>query len=382
MSEFDLVIIGGGLVGASLAHALVDSRLKIAMIDQLPAENLYSPALDNRGLALAYNSVQILAKLNIWPKLLSQAYPISMVHVSEQGSFGFTKLTADKFNLPALGYVVSASLLGSALLTDLPDNISIIRPADIIDLNYNGNNWQLNLNTQQLNKQITAKVLIAADGTNSILHDKLQISVTSKNFQHSAIVCNVYTQQAQNTVAYERFVNEGVLAFLPFGSNKFKCVWTVDNNLVVDLMNLSNSEFLNKLQAAIGFRLGRLLSVDKPIVFPIKQSQAGIIYKNNAVLIGNAANTLHPVAAQGFNLGLRDVIILADLLKKNADLANYTALRYKDHNKTQNNTNKLVEIFDSKSVLVKSARRCGLLATQFLPVLNKHITAQGMGLWT
>lgn len=378
MSEFDLAIIGGGLVGASLAHALADSRLKIAMIDQLPAESLYSPVLDNRGLALAYNTAQILAKLNIWHKLLAQVYPINTVHVSEQGSFGFTKLTADKLNLPALGYVVSASSLGAALIADLPSNISIIRPANIIDLIYKQNNWQLTLN----NQQITAKILVAADGTNSILHNKLQIPVASKNFQHSAIVCNVYTSQAENTIAYERFTSDGVLAFLPFGKNKLKCVWTVDNNLVNNLINLSDIDFLNKLQSSIGFRLGRLISIDKPVVFPIKQSQASIIYRNNAVLIGNAANTLHPVAAQGFNLGVRDVVVLANLLKQNADLNNYPALRDKDHTTTQNNTNRLVEIFNSKSLFIKSARRCGLLATQFLPILNTHITAQGVGLWT
>jgi 2-octaprenyl-6-methoxyphenol hydroxylase len=392
VQEYDVAIIGGGLVGAAFARAIAASGIKTVVIDQQPAACAYSPALDNRGLALSHTSAQILATLGVWDQIAAKSYPIKTVHVSEQGSFGFTKLNATTVKLPALGYVISASNLGGALIQDLellPD-ICVKRPVEIKGITFDAvdNCWSIMLSDNKLK----AKLLIAADGSNSFLGQRLNIPVTSIDYQQTAIVTNLGITSTNLDIAYERFTTHGVLALLPFGSGKVKCVWTIDNNSQEEFNNLNDQQFINKVQAAFGFRLGKFISIDKRVSFPIKQSQATRIYGECAVLLGNAANTLHPVAAQGFNLGLRDVATLARIIltAKNNGVAinsasmlqDYALLRTADQQATQNSTNSLVELFGAKTLLPTLARRFGLLAAQFIPAINRRIIAQGLGKWT
>lgn len=380
VQQVDIAIIGGGLVGASLARALVGSNLKIVVIDSQPADSLYTAGLDNRGLALSYPSSQILAELGVWSQLASQAFAIKTVHVSEQGSFGFTKLQADKFNIPALGYVLSASAIGAALLQNLEQlpNTEVIRPVKIEHLDYNANDkfWTIKLS----NRQIASKLLIAADGSNSSVRSMLNIPLNIQDFQQSAVVTNINLSTEQLDIAYERFSAHGVFALLPFGKHKVKCVWTLHNSQLEQVKALTDQEFLQVIQTVFGFRLGKFISVEKRIIFPIQHLQANKLYSQNAVLIGNAANTLHPAAAQGFNLGLRDVMVLAKILREDRDLATYAAKREADHNRTQQATNNLVTLFASDLPWLKLSRRIGIVAAQFVPVLNKRITAEGLGL--
>lgn len=389
VQQFEVAIIGGGLVGASLARALAKSQIKTVVIDNQPASALYTESLDNRGLALSYLSTQILNKINIWDNLVERAFSIQQVHVSEQGSFGFTKLRADKYGLPALGYVVSASVLGKSLICDLDQaaGISVMRPAKIDSLNLNNENpgWILSVD----NKQIHADLVVAADGSDSFLRTQQNISINTKDFAQTAIVTNVLSQEQHHNIAYERFTPHGVLALLPFGNKKLKCVWTVDNIYLTELSECSDHEFLQTIQSAIGFRLGKLISVEPRKTFPIRQICAQKITGDSCVLVGNAANTLHPVAAQGFNLGLRDIDCLAQLLSKakhdNTSLNNkeilhkYATQRSSDHLSTQNYTGKIVDLFGSDTQLVKLTRRIGLVASQIVPGLNKRLTAQGLG---
>jgi len=391
VQQFDLAIIGGGLIGASMARAMSGAGLRVVVLDQQPADALYAAAQDNRGLALSYTSSKILAGLNCWQQLAAAAAPIKSVHVSEHGVFGFTTLTAAKFNIPELGYVVSASALGQALVAGLeclPD-ISVIRPVNVNSVNYDTAQqiWDLDLDSQI---SIQAKLLVAADGSDSFLRHRLNIAITSKNYQQSAIVTNISTTAVIGTQAYERFTDYGVLALLPFGAKMLKCVWTVENSALSDINCIDDAEFLHKVQAAFGFRLGRFLQISKRMVFAIQQLHAQSLYAQGVVLIGNAANTLHPVAAQGFNLGLRDVSILAQILLQaqqaghelNSQLVlqKYANLRARDHQLTQKHTNGLVAVFASDASLVKYSRRLGILATQFIPWLNERVTAQGLGL--
>lgn len=381
MQQFDLAIIGGGLVGASFARAIADSGLKTVIIDQQPANILYSSSLDNRGLALSYSSVQILTDLKVWPLIEAQAHPIKTVHVSEQHSFGFTKLRASTFELPSLGYVVSASAIGAALICGLEDlpQITVMRPVVISDVCYD--NVAANWTVQLENLNIKAKLLIAADGSNSFLRAKQNIGALVRDPKQSAIVTNLIVQQAVIDTAYERFTQQGVLAILPFGRNQVKCVWTIDNSCIDNFKSLSDQEFVAAVQAAFGFRLGRFTAVSERKIFPIQIVQADRLYDNGIVLLGNAANSLHPVAAQGFNLGLRDVAVLAKILKSGSyDLQSYAIQRANDHQITQDYTNTLVELFASDIEILKFSRRIGLLATQFIPSLNRKISARGMGI--
>lgn len=391
VQQFDLALIGGGLVGASFAHAIANSGLRVALIDKSPIQASYNPVLDNRGIAIGYTTRLILEELGIWEYLRPKANVIETVHVSEQNSFGFTKLTAKSCGLPALGYVISASDLGLALVhsVEILPNITVMRPAEISISNYNNldSNWTLTVN----NQDISAKLLIAADGANSAMRQKQNIPIYNKEYNQSAIITNIKIEAKDLTTAYERFCAEGILAFLPFGSCQVKFIWTVTNAKVNQLQGLSDAQFLAKLQSIIGFRLGKLISIDKRYVFAINHSYAEQLYGPGIVLLGNAANTLHPVAAQGFNLGIRDALTLAKVLKKALNtgenfgspivLHKYAAMRRLDHKRTRIFSNSLVDVFDNDRMLFKIMRRLGLLATQFIPYANRKIITQGLGPW-
>lgn len=379
--KFDVAIIGGGLIGASMARAISGYGLNIVVIDNKPYNYLYQAALDNRGLALSYGSKLFLEKICVWQSLERSAYPIKTVHVSEKGCFGASKLSALSFNLPALGYVVGASALGSALTAELNMlvDVTVLRPVELQSLHYNADTaWTIGLGAYSIN----SKILIAADGSDSSIRSYLKIPTYIKNYEQSAIVTNLLVQQSHHDTAYERFTEHGVLAILPFGANKMKCVWTVNNDVLYDLMRDSEDEYLNKVQKYFGLRLGKFLGIDTRIVYPIQQIQASCLYAQNAVLLGNAANTLHPVAAQGFNLGLRDVNALAQLIITKNDLAQYSAIREKDHYATQKYTSMLADLFAEKKQLIKICRAFGIVMSQLLPTLNRKIISQGVGVWT
>lgn len=391
MQCFDIVVIGGGLVGAAFARAISGSGLKTLILDKLPAHVLYSDALDNRGLALSHTTQKILATLNCWSKLVANAYPIENVHVSEKHSFGFTKIAAANYKLDALGYVLSASNLGRALIENLDalDDITVLRPAEITQMLFDEKlqTWSLTLNGQVIN----AKLLVAADGANSSLRASQNMQMHTIDYQQTAVVTNIAITAKQLTTAYERFTENGVIALLPFGSQNLKCVWTASNSIADQLSTCSDSDFLSALQEEFGFRLGKFNSVSERKAFSICQTHAENLYSNGIVLIGNAANTLHPVAAQGFNLGIRDAIELARVLSRaNQDgtsinsvtlLQQYAQLRQDDHSNTRSFTNSLVDTFASDNKLIKIYRRFGILAAHFIKPLNKKIFSRGQGVW-
>lgn len=391
MQHYDVAIIGGGLVGASFARAIANLGLQVVIIDRAPAQHLYNPSLDNRGLAIAYTTAQVLAQLNVWKNLQDKAFAITDVHVSEQNRFGHTHLTANQLHIPALGYVISASQLGHALvhgLEELP-NLTVLRPETITNLYYFATTGEWSI--QLAEKNIKAKLLVAADGTNSIARKVQGIALSGKEFAQTAIVTNVTVQSKNVGMAFERFTNMGVLALLPFGKQQMKCIWTVDNANLAELTDLSDAAFIERVQQAIGFRAGKLLSVEKRQMFPIQFAYATKIYGDSMVLIGNAANTLHPVAAQGFNLGIRDAMTLAKVLQQAiqmrtdidspATLKKYAALREYDHNKTRSFSNDLVEIFAHTMPGAGLARGLGLVTAQLFPGIRHKIIAQGIGLW-
>lgn len=392
MQCFDIAIIGCGLVGASFARSVAVVGLNVLVVDKLPPQALYSDSLDNRGLALSHTTKQILDSLNCWHKIAPNAYAIENVHVSEQYSFGHAMLNAAANNIPALGYVVSASNLGKAITQDLEQlkNITIMRPAEVNNMVFDNHskNWQLSIN----NQDVRVKLLVAADGANSVLRNTKNIVSNTIDYEQLAIVTNVKIAAKNITTAYERFSANGVIALLPFGPQNIKCVWTAPNVIAAQLKAMSDIEFIAALQAVIGFRLGKFNTISERKSFAIVQTCADPIYSEGLVLIGNAANTLHPVAAQGFNLGIRDAVTLAKVLgiaKNNnqeinsiATLQQYAALRFNDHNKTLKFTNSLVDIFADNNNIVKASRRLGILAAQFIRPLNKKIISHGLGTWT
>ncbi len=390
MHQFDIAIIGGGLVGSSFARAISGLGLSFVVIDRAPVISLCNQDLDNRGLALSYTTKQVLDELQCWEKISNKAYPIETVHVSEQKHFGFTKLESKNYNINALGYVISASDLGSALLTDLDllQGITILRPAVIENIVFDSaiRTWSISVAQQR----ITAKLIVAADGSNSMLHRQQNIAIKNINMQQSALVTNIEITMQSFTIAYERFCSNGVLAILPFGAYRAKCVFTGPDLYIAKLASCSDTDFIATIQNLIGYRLGRFKSIAERKIFPVSHSYADPIYSDSMVLLGNAANTLHPVAAQGFNLGVRDAIIFAKILHEailkgnaiNQDnvLEQYAALRSKDHIKTREFTNRLVDVFADRRVYMQRYRQVGILAAQFIPSLNRKIIKQGLGI--
>jgi 2-octaprenyl-6-methoxyphenol hydroxylase len=385
--EYEVVIIGGGLVGAALARSLAQHNIHSLVLDNQTETALYGSELDNRGIALSYSSIQILNSLNLWQKILN-AHAIRTVHISEQGAFGFTKLTAAELNLDVLGYVVSAAELGKALVQNLSSElITVMRPIHITAVHYQPSGcWQLEFS----GNKIRAKLLVAADGANSLLRNYAAVAVSTKDYQQTAIVCNIDTSQATD-IAYERFTAQGVLALLPFGKQQLKCVWTVPNTILAHMQQLEDSEYLAAIQTAFGYRSGKLLKVSARKMFPIHHVALQQLYVPGLVFIGNAANTLHPAAAQGLNLGLRDAQELTTILrhaKNNAIAFNnvqllqrYSAARQLDHSNTQRFTNSIVEIFASEFTFINQARKFALFAAQFISPIKHRILKQGVGAW-
>lgn len=374
MLQFDVVIVGGGLVGAAVAHALANSSLKVAVFDQKPADTLYDSRLDNRGLALSYTSKQLLAKIKVWNDLAATAHIMHSVHVSRQGKFGFTKLMASKLGLPALGYVVSASDLGRALIQKIPNQIKVYRPINIRTFCYDTQKklWQVITDAGNF----TAKLLVGADGTNSTVRSRLGIQNIITTSEHAALVANVEVEQGITT-AFERFTPLGVLAVLPFGERRVKSVFTAKKSIIESMVRQGTLTYQKYINNLFGMRIGKFLNLSEPIMFPIQEVKASSISAPGSVLLGNAANTLHPVAAQGFNLGLRDAMVLAELLHS-TDISQvpeiYAKRRMADHTTTRDFTNRIIQC---PGVL----QSIGIIAAQFIPAVNQTYTRRGLGSW-
>lgn len=385
--EYDVVIIGGGLVGASLAAALRHTSLKIALIEASTWTIQGSPSFDDRVIALAHVSQQILANIGIWSAIAPMATPIEHIHVSDQGQFGVTRLSHHLLNLPALGYVVSAKQIGQALQNAIQQStITLLTSTQVIE--FKTDNQTVTLQLQQSNGtcQIKTRLLVAADGGNSHIRQQLGIQTHQHDYQQTAIIANVALQKFHQYTAYERFTPSGPLALLPLQGNHCSLVWTVRRNEVESVMSLDNSQFLQKLQRQFGWRLGQFIQVGQKHHYPLHLIQAQTLTHERIVMIGNAAHTLHPVGGQGLNLGLRDVATLAELIVTTEDIGSESCLQtyeqrqQADHKQVIKITNSLVNTFSNSFFPLVIARNLGLLATDAIPVLKKQLALQMTGL--
>lgn len=379
--NFDITIVGSGLVGASLGCALQNQNLKVALLDHSPLpKHSSSDPLEARALALSDTSVQCLETLKIWPKISAHASAIQSIQISKQKHFGVSTLCAKDAQISALGYVISAALLEQALIQTLETlaNISVFRPDEILDLERKENIWLIRLKSQKI---LRTKLLVAADGAESYLRKHQGIGIKIQDHQETAMVFNVVLTQAHQNIAYKRFTRDGSIALLPFGKNQMKCVWIVPSAKIHGFENLSETEFLEKWQATFGYRLGRLTQWGKRFSYPLKSMYAENIYGDRLVLIGNAANTVHPTAAQGFNLGLRDAAMLAEIImeaqKAHQDIGSidvlrrYANARSRDHQNIRQLTDRLRE----SSLL----QHLGILASEWVLPFKHLILEQGLG---
>lgn len=378
--NFDIAIVGAGLVGASLACALKNQELKIALIDKNPLSIQSQDNFDSRALALSLPSIECLKMLEVWPKISNNASAIQTVHTTKQGHFGVSKIHASEHQIPALGYVVNADDLNIALnqVVETLSNVALFRPDEILDLKRQEQGWIINLNNQKI---INAKLLVAADGAESTLRKHQGIDVKTQDYQQTAIVVNVLLNQSHQNIAYERFLENGSIAMLPFGEKKVKCVWIVPSDHIEILQAQSDKEFLENIQKLFGHRLGFLKELGKRNFYSLKSICAETVYGDRLVLIGNAANTLHPIAAQGFNMGLRDAATLAELLvqahRNNQDIGSVDVLRV--YANARSDDHFIIAQFTNSLAESHVFQWLGILASEWVMSLKRAIAERGLG---
>lgn len=389
--QFDLVIVGGGLVGSCLAYALKQLPLRIGLIEARefnPAQ--LSP--DQRAIALTYGSQCYLAKLGLWPSLANKAMPITQVHVSDRGHFGMTRFAATEFNIPALGYVLPFNTLQQSFQQAVAELATVIpiTSAQVIALAKMANSWQISVQTPTGIKQINAGLVIAADGGNSTIRKLQNIPLTEWDYQQTAILAHIELHRSHRHIAYERFTANGAVALLPYTERQAAIIWTIKNRQRETLLALDDNAFLRRLQQEFGYRAGRFLGVSPRQCYPLKMLHAQPPAGSEVILIGNAAHTLHPIAAQGFNLGLRDVAALADLIiqdtRRNLPLQGLTLnqafllKRQPDQQRMIYFTDSLTRIFANDFLPLTLARNLGLASFNFLPALRHRFAQLALGI--
>jgi 2-octaprenyl-6-methoxyphenol hydroxylase len=307
--RYDLIIVGGGLVGAGLACALKSSGLSIALVDaKLPSAN------DPRLFALNAGSCHFLENLGLWQALAAYASPILEVQVSHHGHFGSVRMHHHEINLPALGHVIPAKHIEAALndmLTALPD-VEVYRPARLTALRQNELEAEIILEMEGREITLQSPVIIGADGTASTVRALADLPVTTTDYQQCAIVTRVALRRVHRNIAYERFYDHGAIAMLPLQNQEYASIVSADKEEAERLAQLSDDNYLAELQKMFGFRLGRLQSIQTRHVFPLQMMRALRTHDRCVLLLGNSAHTLHPIAAQGFNLALYETALLVE----------------------------------------------------------------------
>ncbi|MBB71179.1 MAG: 2-octaprenyl-6-methoxyphenyl hydroxylase [Legionellales bacterium] len=389
-AQFDIIIVGGGLVGVSLALALRQQGLAIAMVEAVPPRVAQQPGFDARTLALSWTSHQVLSALGLWAEIAPHVTPMEHIHVSDKGHFGFTRLHARDYHVPALGYVIEIQRLGKLLYETLEQtDVTRFCPATLEQANRDGNTWELTIRGESGPMTLTTGLLIGADGAQSPLRQQLQLTTREKDYQQSAIVTTVSTSLAHDNTAFERFTPKGPIALLPMTHDRQALIWTLDNGDFAPLMALSDELFLQQVQQSFGYRRGKFLRVGKRMSYPLKFIHCEEQVREGFVLLGNAAHTLHPVAAQGFNLCLRDIAELAEVVV-NAKLAGndfaslatldtYQARVNQYQSKTIKITDSIVKYFSDDPYLLTKTRNAGLVLLDTLPMLKRRFVKRTMG---
>lgn len=390
--DYDVVIVGAGMVGASLACALAPSGLRIAIIESITLNNEQQPSYDDRGLTLSPSSKRILEQINVWSLVQADATPIKKIHVSEQGRFGFTHLDADKTGYSELGNVVVARSLGRALHKQMStfENVKLICPAELKHFQHTESGITVEISRSDNIETISAGLLVGADGSNSLVRRLAGINTKDKDFKQTVIVANVTTQKSNNSTAYERFTAHGPVALLPIDKNRSVLVFTVNGKDSEHYLTMSDEQYIDTVEAEFGRRLGRIEQVGQRRSYPIRFIEATEQYQNQLVLLGNAAHTIHPNTAQGFNLGLRDVAGLAECIFTGIGnglaindiriLESYISLRQDDQQYVMKFTNRLASSFYNKLPLISPARNVAMLLIDILPDLKRSFTESRMGL--
>ena len=402
-SHYDIVIVGGGMVGISLAlllraqqpwNILLIEAQELASSDG-PVSGAYSSSFDARSTALSWSSKNIYQSIGLWPQLKKHLSAIAQIHVSDRGHVGMTRIDAGDANVDALGYVVENQWLGSVLLNQLTKtDIQLLGSCKLETIEPLASGMRLQL--QQADKDlqtIETKLLVIADGAGSTTAQQLGIQSQSTPYDQTGIIANVSLEKPHGGVAYERFTDQGPMALLPLADFKGRprnaLVWTQPRAMAETLMAADEHAFLEQLQLRFGYRLGHFKQLGKRVAYPLALTTATEQVRRHLVVMGNAAHSLHPVAGQGFNLSLRDAAALANSLAEAGDrigdlavLQNYQQQQAIDQRNTVLFSDSLPKLFGLSSSIVALGRNSGLLAMDLIPSLRNSFAQFGMGMAT
>jgi len=390
--DFDVIIVGGGMVGASLARALSGCGMKIAVIESWALNSDRQPSYDDRAIALAYGTRLILEGMGLWPALASDVEPIRHIHISDRGHFGFTRLHHEALNVDALGYVATGHDLGKTLLQGLGDlpNVALFCPASLVDFEVSEKVVQVKVSRNDGDLELRGRLLVAADGSRSMVRDRLGTGVQEWGYGQSAVISNLTPGVSPNGTAFERFTQSGPMAMLPLNRGRYGLIWSVEDARLPEVMAWDDAEFLIQVQQRFGYRLGQFQRAGRRASYPLSLVRAKQPVQPRVALIGNAAHALHPITGQGFNLGIRDVAVLADVLadagRAGRDLGAletlslYADWRRRDQQAVSLMTDGLVRLFTNPLLPLRVARDLGMLALDLAPPAKRLLTRQFMGI--
>ncbi len=382
--QFDVVIIGGGMAGASCALGLKQSnkQLSIAVIEANEVSADYHPSFDDRSIALAQQSVQYLESINAFDCQAPFAAAIKKVTVSDRGHFGKTHIDCQEYGHDALGYVVEVNPFGRSLHQQLTrTDVSLFCPDTVAKLEYQSDFANITLSSGE---QLSAKLVVIADGAHSQSRKLANIEFNTRAYQQAAIIANIEVAGGHHHHAFERFTEHGPMALLPMSNNRYSLVWCMEPEQIEHTMALEDDAFLAALQKAFGYCGGSFSKVGMRASYPLVYGKAESLSSHRTVLIGNAGHAIHPIAGQGFNLGLRDVQLLCDMANR-SDLGDYAFTRYysqtrsKDITTVMTLTDSLVRLFSNSSRLLALGRSIGLFSMDLFSSLKTPLAKQLMG---
>lgn len=401
MLQQQVVIVGGGMVGLSLALMLAKADIHVKLLEAISYPNYddanlapYHSSFDARNTALSRRSVQIYQELGLWDVLQQYATPILQVDISEQGSFGKARLIAEKEKVESFGQVIENAWLGRILLSQARQhaNIELIDGVQVTALTQDQDHAYIEAKRADEMLKIAAPLVIAADGRDSFCRKALGIGFSTHEYDQVAIVTTVQTSKPHQHIGFERFSALGPLALLPVpGEYRRSVVWPVKKGTEHEWLGEENDQqFLNALQQTYGDRAGKFEKTGKRFSYPLSQVLAEKQAVGRVVLMGNAAHTIHPVAGQGFNLCLRDAYVLrrflTEQLAEQRDIGEpsmlkaYEQARLKDQQRVIRFCDLVVRGFSNQNIILKLIRNTGLVAFETIPGFKPLVANYAMGL--
>ena len=396
-----VIIVGGGMVGLSLALMLAKQKIAVQLLEAIRYPNYeddqlapYHSSFDARNTALSRRSVMIYQQLGLWDALQQHATPILQVHITEQGSFGKARLVAEQEQVESFGQVIENAWLGRVLLTQVRQQplIELIDGVEVTSLEQNQEQVTIQAKRDQETLTLTSKLLIAADGRDSFCRQAIGVGVDVHDYDQVAIVTAVQTSKPHQHVGFERFSALGPLALLPLpGEYRRSVVWPVKKGTEAEWLGEENDQhFLDALQQTYGDRAGKFEKTGKRFSYPLSQVLAHKQAVGRVVLMGNAAHTIHPVAGQGFNLCLRDADVLVRFITQHLtqsddigspeNLLAYEQSRLKDQQRVIKFCDSVVRGFSNQNPVLKLLRNTGLVAFDVIPGIKPLVANYAMGL--